>query len=270
MIIFGTTFGWADLALALSVTFLSVGTAYLPSPRAKSICFSIPLPFSTAFLSIRQPVDATASIGFLTISAFVWIAWFLYTKKAWSILLAELVALTFYCSVSTVVPFFVPHSGTVETFAFWISWGIMLPLCLAMIVWLPPKQESHHKSPLPVPVKTLLIFLIVFAVVFAKSHIRGFMTAFPYVTCFAVYEGRHSLYTLARRMPTLLLSLMPVFLICRWLPEHIGYFGALAVSWAVYIPCFIALDRFYSRRDGALLHESAEKQAAAIEPPLGE
>ena len=96
------------------------------------------------------------------------------------------------------------------------------------------------------------------------------MTAFPYVTCFAVYEGRYSLYTLARRMPTLMLSLMPLLLLCRWLPDHIGYFGALAVSWAVYIPCFVLMDRFYTRRDHALLHEPEGKRIEEIEPPLGE
>jgi hypothetical protein len=270
MIIAGMTFGLADLALVLSVTFLAVGTAYLPSPRAKSICFSIPLPFSCSFISTGQAVDATNVIGFLATWAFVWIAWVLYKRQAWPILTAELAALLFFCAVSTVVPFYIPHSGPVESLSFWISWCVMLPICLAMMVWLPPRQESHHKSPLPAPLKILLIFVIVFCVVLAKSHIRGFMTAFPYVTCFAVYEGRHSLYTLARRMPSFILSFMPVLLLCRWLPEHIGDFGALAAGWACFIPLFLFMDRFYTRRDQALMHEPAGGKTGEIEPPLGE
>jgi hypothetical protein len=270
MIIAGTTFGLADLALIGSVTFLAVGTAYLPSPRAKSICFSIPLPFSFSILSTGQAVDATNVIGFLATWSFVWIAWALYKKRAWHILAAELVALLFFCTVSTVVPFYIPRRGPVESLSFWVSWCVMLPISLTMMAWLPPRQESHHKSPLPVPLKTLLIFIIVFSVVLAKSHIRGFMTAFPYVTCFAVYEGRHSLYTLARRMPSFILSLLPVLLLCRYLPAHIGFFGALAVSWACFIPLFLFMDRFYTRRDQALLHEPVEKRAEEIEPPLGE
>jgi len=270
MIFAGTTFGLADLALMLSVTFLAVGVAYLPSPRAKSICFSIPLPFSMSLLSTGQAIDATAGIGILATWAFPWITWALYKKKAWAILLAELAALLFFCSVSAVVPLYVARTGPVETFAFWISWGIMLPICLAMMAWLPPRQEAHHKSPLPVPLKTLLIFIIVFSVVLVKPHIRGFMVAFPYVTCFAVYEGRHSLYTLARRMPSFILSIMPALLICRLLPPHIGFFGALAVSWAFYIPSLILIDRFYTRRDHAMLHEPPGKRDEEIEPPLGE
>jgi hypothetical protein len=200
----------------------------------------------------------------------LWIAWVLYTKAAWHILAAELAALLFFCTVSAVVPFYIPRDGTVETVAFWISWGVMLPISLAMMAWLPPRQESHHKSPLPVMLKTLMILLIVFSIVLAKSHIRGFVVAFPYVTCFALYEGRHSLYTLVRRMPSFILPLMPALLLCRWLPAHIGYFGALTVSWAVYIPSLIFIDRFYTRRDHALLHEPAEKRAEEIEPPIGE
>ena len=259
MSIEGATFGLADLALVLVVTFLAVGTAYLPSPRAKSICFSIPLPFSAALISSSQSVDATNAIGFLAIWAFVWMAWFLYTKKVWHILLAELAALLFYCSASYVVPFYVDHDGLIESICFWSAWGVMIPVSLAMIVLLPAKPESHYKSPLPVPLKTLLIFMMVLFVVFAKSHMRGFITSFPYVTSFAVYESRHSLYTLARRMPSFIISFLPVLLLCRYLPEHVGFAGALVASWICFIPLFILMDRFYTRRDNPVLQSLTEE-----------
>jgi hypothetical protein len=249
MSIEGVTFGLADLALVLVVTFLAVCTAYLPSPRAKSICFSIPLPFSAALISSGQSVDATNAIGFLAIWVFVWITWYLYTKRVWHILLAELTALLFYCIVSYVVPLYVAHDGLVESICFWSAWGVMIPISLAMMIFLPAKPESHHKSPLPVPLKTLLIFMMVFSVVLAKSHMRGFITAFPYVTCFAVYESRHSLYTLARRMPSFIVSFLPVLILCRYLPERVGFAGALAASWVCFIPLLILMDRFYTRRE---------------------
>jgi hypothetical protein len=233
----------------LVVTFLAVGAAYLPSPRAKSICFSIPLPFTAALISSGQSVDATNAIGILTIGVFVWIVWYLYTKKAWPILLAELTALLFYCVVSYVVPFYVAHDGLIESICFWSAWGVMIPISLAMMIFLPAKPESHHKSPLPVPLKTLLIFIMVFCVVLAKSHMRGFITAFPYVTCFAVYESRHSLYTFARRMPPFIISFLPVLFLCRYLPERFGFVGALAASWVCFIPLLILMDRFYTRRE---------------------
>jgi hypothetical protein len=245
--------GIADLVLVLVVTFLAVGTAYLPSPRAKSICFSIPLPFSAALVSSGQPVDATHAMGFLAMWAFVWIAWYLYTRRAWPILLAEAAALLIFCGVSYWVPLYVGQSGPVESMGFWGAWAIMILVSGAMIVLLPARRESNHRSPLPVLLKTLLVLLIVFSVVAAKSHLRGFITAFPYVTCFAIYEGRHSLYTLARRMPTFIVSFLPVLPLCRYLPGQIGLAGALAVSWACFLPLFILMDRFYARRDGAIL-----------------
>ena len=259
MSIAGVTFGLADLALVLVVTFLAVGTAYFPSPRAKSICFSIPLPFSAALISSGQSVDATNAIGFLAIWAFVWLAWFLYTKKIWPILLAELAALLFYLSISYIVPFYVGHEGLIESICFWSAWGLMIPVSLAMIVLLPAKHESHHKSPLPVPLKTLLIFMMVLFVVLAKSHMRGFITSFPYVTIFAVYESRHSLYTVARRMPSFIIPFLPVLLFCRYLPAHVGFTGALIASWVCFIPMFILMDRFYTRRDNAILQSLAEE-----------
>ena len=203
-------------------------------------------------------MDATNAIGFLAIWAFVWIAWFLYTKKVWPILLAELAALLFYLMVSYVVPFYVDHDGLIESISFWSAWGVMIPVSLAMIVFLPAKLESDYKSPLPVLLKTLLIFMMVLFVVLAKSHMRGFITSFPYVTIFAVYESRHSLYTVARRMPSFIIPFLPVLLFCRYLPEHVGFAGALVASWVCFIPMFILMDRFYTRRDNAILQSLTE------------
>ena len=159
------------------------------------------------------------------------------------------------------VPFYVDHDGLIESICFWSAWGVMIPVSLAMIVFLPAKPESHYKSPLPVLLKTLLIFIMVLFVVLAKSHMRGFITSFPYVTSFAVYESRHSLYTLARRMPSFIVSLLPVLLLCRYLPEHVGFAGALVASWACFIPILILMDRFYTRLDNPVLQSLAEENS---------
>ncbi len=174
--------------------------------------------------------------------------------------MAELAALLFYLSVSYVVPFYIGHDGLIESICFWSAWSVMIPVSLVMMVFLPAKLESDHKSPLPVPLKILLVFMMVLFVVLAKSHLRGFITSFPYVTSFAVYESRHSLYTLARRMPSFIISFLPVLVLCRYLPEHVGFAGTLVASWVCFIPLLILMDRFYTRRDNPVLQSLAEEE----------
>ena len=197
------------------------------------------------------------SIGILAMWTFVWIVWYLYKKEDWSILTAGLGSTSFFLSLSALSYLFIsligdPLRPSPSGFPGWLAFN--RPGHDGS--WLPARQEPHHKSPLPVPLKTLLIFVIVLFVVLAKSHFRGFMISFPYVTVFAVYESSHSLYTLARRMPSFILPFLPVLLFCRYLPAHVGFTGALIASWICFIPLFLLMDRFYTRRDDALLQSA--------------
>jgi len=256
-----------DIALICVVTFLAVGVAYVPSPRAKSLFFSLPLPFSAAILSINQSADATNIIGFIGGWTVVWGVYYLYAKRGWNIILAEVVGLAYYCGLSYCIPLIMPRGCDLEPYFFWGLLVGMVLVSLLMFRYLPPKAEPHHKSPMPMLLKTILVLAIVCCVVLAKSHMRGFVTAFPFVTTFALYEGRFCLYSMARRMPSFYLGVPPLLIAMRYLPDMIGMWGALAMAWACFVPVLMIMDRVYSKRDQRLLAQEY-KDIKKDEPEL--
>jgi len=96
--------------------------------------------------------------------------------------------------------------------------------------------------------KVPAVMSIVFGVVLLKEPLRGFMPFFPYVTIFAVYESRRSLYTLASRMPVMGLGSVPFLAAVRLLQPARGYALALLCGWACYLPIALLLDQLYARR----------------------
>ena len=88
---------------------------------------------------------------------------------------------------------------------------------------------------MPVWIKFPAIMAVIFALVQFKRQLGGFTTAFPMVGIVATYEGRHSLWTNVRRIPWILVIMVPMLITIRLCQSHFGMPVALALSWPVYL-----------------------------------
>jgi hypothetical protein len=251
----------ADLALVAVVTAMATATAYLRSPRAKSLAYMLPLPFTAAVVSSGQRVDATHALGIAMVWAYPWLVWLLHCRLRLGILLADAAALVVYLAVGLGLSRLVPREGRAADSLFWSFTAVLAASALGM-TFVPTRAEPGHRSRMPIYVKVPLLLLIVTAVVLAKNPLRGFMPTFPYVTVFAVYEARRSLHTLAARMPVFVLGFVPFMVICRELIPAWGCSPALALAWAAYLPVYLAVDRLMAARTPALSSEGDLRSSA--------
>jgi hypothetical protein len=250
-------FSPADAVLILAVTGMAVGVAYLHSPRAKTLLYMLPIPFTLALISSGRGVDATHPLAFLLVWAFPWNVYLLHVRLKVPIVAADLVALVVHVTVSLVLACLVPTRGGIglgvpEPVWFGVMLAVVLVAAGLALHAVPPRLESGHRSPLPPHVKVPIIMAVIIGIVLAKEVLRGFMPAFPMVTVIAVYEARKSLYTLAGRFPICLIGLVPVMLVLRVLvpygnPTATDYAVGLTLGWAVYIPVYLLLNRRYNR-----------------------
>jgi len=89
----------------------------------------------------------------------------------------------------------------------------------------------------------LAIALVTTSVVALKHQLGGFMTTFPMVGVVAAYESRHSLWTIVRRIPWVMLLMTLMMVVCRLTQERFGLAAALALSWPVLLVGLFLLRR---------------------------
>jgi hypothetical protein len=240
-------FGAADFALVGVVTAMATAMAYVHSPRAKSLIFCLPLPFTAGVIASGQPVGITHVVGVALVAVFPWLVWMLHTRWGLNIVLADLITVGAVLGAGFLLARLLPTGGPSEALAFWIAVVVLGLLAIVMLA-LPPRAEPGHRSALPIYFKVPAIAAIVLGIVLVKEPLRGFMPTFPFATIFAVYESRRSLYTLAWRMPIMTLGFVPMLVACRLLQAGHGYPLALACGWAGFVPIALLLDRHYARR----------------------
>jgi hypothetical protein len=61
------------------------------------------------------------------------------------------------------------------------------------------------------------------------------MAMFPMMGVITAYEGRHSLWTITRQVPIILLTFVPMMAFCRLTQDQIGLGGALAGGWIIHL-----------------------------------
>lgn len=251
---------FADLMLIFVVTVQSVSLAYVHSARAKSLLYMLPFPFSCALVATGKGVDATHVAGVFAVWLFPWVVYLLHVRCRLPILVADIGALLVHIMISLTLSHLIPATKEMQTFEGAIFENTLFwSLCAALLVssilmsFFPGRVEPGHKSPLPVWVKTPGVMLVVTTILYFKSELRGFMPAFPMVTLFAVYEARHSLYTLSSRfcifVGGFVLMLVALRLTVPYLePTTWDYVCGLGIGWALYVPAFLLAERAYQRR----------------------
>lgn len=247
----------ADIALVVAVTGMAVGMAYLHSPRAKSLVYMLPIPFSLALISTGRGIDATHMVGMGAVWIFLWVVWLLHSVAGLNIIVADLAAIAIHAAGSLALARALPAAGS-RGEPPWF-WGSCAAVAVVSLCALLPRTrgERGHRSDMPVYVKAPLVLVLVACLIAAKEPLRGFMPSFPMASVFAVYEARHSLKTLTMRFPIFMFGFAGMAAVLRILLPARGPIAAvdfllpLAASWAVYVPIYLAMDKWHSRRAAA-------------------
>lgn len=228
-----------DGVLMLAVAIQATAFAYVPSPRVKAVLYSIPVPFTLASLSLGLPVDVTHVLGLPLVFLYTNGVRWLHVGARVPIVAAIAACALGHCAIGMVLSRIVPQTEM----AFWIAMAGVVGVSVWLFATMPHRHEPAHRSPLPVPVKFGLILLIIGGLVTIKQLLRGFMAFFPMVGLVAAYEARHSLWTLGRQVPVLMLAMCPLLAVCHVVQPRWGLGGGLAAGWAVFIVVLAGLSR---------------------------
>jgi hypothetical protein len=92
--------------------------------------------------------------------------------------------------------------------------------------------------------------LLISGLVLIKQHLGGFTTMFPMVGTVAAYEARNSLWTIVRRIPWVIVLMVPMMAVIRLAQPHIGLPAALAAAWPLFLVLLWLFRNRYGRGNG--------------------
>jgi hypothetical protein len=237
-------FGPWDILLILTVTAMGVVVAYLHHPTWKAAMLSLPLPFTIATVSLRQPVNTTHVTGLVLLFLFTHGVRLLYSRFRVPIAAAIAIPALGYCAAGGLLARILPRTPA----AFWTACAGSVLIAAAAWRAMPPRDERGHRSPLPVPVKSLLTIAIVSGLVMIKQILQGFMALFPMVGVLAAYEARHSLWTTCRQISLVMLTMTPMMAACYLVQSRAGLATGLAAGWVVLLILAIPLIRYLKKQ----------------------
>lgn len=231
--------GWIwNLALITVVSLQCTVMAYVHHPKLKAFVYSLPFPFTFAVFVTGGTIEASNVLGLLVLLVYIHSVRLWYHRLQTGIWLAIALSALTYCLLGTSLFRLVPPTS----FAFWVSCGIVAVVALINLKIQPHRDEPGHRTPLPLYMKLPVIVAVVSLLVMARSHLGGFMTTFPMVGILGAYESRHSLWTMSRQFPRMMISMLFLMSLSRTLLPYWGLYGALAAGWVVCLPllCWIS------------------------------
>lgn len=233
---------WLRLVLPAAVLTLFVSTiAYIHNPRLKTLVFSMPVPFTCAYLSTAMKIQPTHMTGIIFVASYHWIVWTIYRKLRLPLGVGIAVGVAFYLTCAATTAWLFRHQGWEPP----MNWMIGLVFLLwAIGCWLyRPIHEPGHRSTAPWYVKIPIVFPIAIVLFSLKELLRGAVTTFPYAGVFTSYEMRHSPRTLAGQYTINNISFILMFVV-MWKLEPHGRAIALLGGWAVVLSMLTMIYRF--------------------------
>jgi hypothetical protein len=229
--------GVRDVELVLAVSAQAGLLAYMREPRWKAAVFSLPIPFTMAALSLGHPVGASNVLALLVLFFYVQAVRVLHQKWHVPIVLAIALSAGGYILAGSAAAAVVPDTEV----TFWFSCLVTLSTGIALLRLLPSRREPAYRSPLPVWLKLPIIAAVVGLLVTLKQVLLGFMTLFPMMGTVGAYEARHSLWTIGRQMPVVMITLTPMMAVCRLTQTGLGLGAALGLGWIAFALVFAPL-----------------------------
>ena len=204
--------------------------ASIHSPRVKMLVFSMPIPFTCAYLVNNHPVDSSNMSGIVLVTLYHWIVFWMVVKRGLPLALAIGASVTCYIGTAILIK----------------SWIVTVPLVLSTVMvtlmWAAgswsykPIHEEGHRGKSPWYLKLPVVFAIALVIYSLTGLLGGAVTTFPYAGVFTSYEMRRNLRTLAGQYMVNNLSFIAMFVAIA-VAEHSGAnrFVALLAGWIVVI-----------------------------------
>lgn len=225
--------GW-DAALVAAVTGMVTVMAVLRTPRSKAWVLVFPVPFTLASLAVGTRLDATHVAATGTTFLYTFLVWFAATRLRVPLVAAIAVAVASFLAVGTFAHAALPRGDA----PFWWAVAAVTVAGAVLHATLPVRDEIPRTRDLPIVVKVPLAALVVLGLVAIKGWIGGFMTMFPMVGVIASIENREGLWSNVRRIPVVMVTMMPLMVTARLTEPHVGLFTSLAIGW---LPFLVAL-----------------------------
>lgn len=244
--------GFWDALLVVAVSVHATVLAYVHNPRGKALLYSLPVPFTIATLAVGSPVGVTHVLGLPMVLLYTHGVRWLHVNGRLPIILSIVIAVVAYVGIAAGLVLIAPSGNT----AFWVLLVVIGVFSGWLYLRIPFRREEGYRSPLPIPLKFVVIAGVVTGLILIKRHLQGFTALFPMVGVVAAYEARHCLWTLGRAVPVLILAMLPMFAVCRLTQDRLGLGRALALGWVFFLAALAPLAR-KMWRDGEPDEEAA-------------
>ena len=221
-----------DVLLVGVVTAQSLLVAYCESPKWKGLFLSVPVPFTVIALSVGRPIDASNIVALFVLLTYTQAVRLLHERVGVPIVVAIAISLTLYVVIGWASSDVVPSTDM----TFGLACAITVPAGLVLHRLFAATTESSYRTTLPIALKLPVIFAVVGFLISIKHGLAGFAPMFPLVSVVGAYETRHSLWTLARTVPVLMVALPPMLIVTRLTQSSVGLGWGLALGWIAYLP----------------------------------
>lgn len=229
---------WDGLLVAV-VALQATVLAYMRSPRWKAFLMSLPFPFTVITLSLDRPIGPSHVLALLATFAYIQAVRLAHLRLRLPILAAIGLAVGLYAGLGWVGVGAAPSGEK----PFWLACALTFGFGLLAYLKMPYRSEPGHRTPLPLWQKLPVVFSVVFLLVQIKGALQGFATLFPLLGVVGAYEARHSLWTIARQVPVLILCMVPMMAVTHLAQERLGLPLALALGWLALLGIFIPFTR---------------------------
>lgn len=209
----------SPMALVLAVMVSTI--AYISSARWKIFVFSVPIPFTCAYLATDIAINATHVAGLLLSSGYHWLIYLAVGRARVPLAAAIPIGAMLYVGAASSL-IYVSESSALGPID---AWPIGAMLAVGIAYWLvmfrlfQPRHDGAHRSYAPWWVKGPLIYILALVIYSLTGLLGGAVTTFPYAGVFTSYEMRKSLRTLAGQYSLNLVAFMAM-LGAMWVTER--------------------------------------------------
>lgn len=219
-----------DAVLIVVVTVQSLALAYAESPRTKRLFMTLPFPFTVVILSVGRPIDGSNFASMIVLLAYTQICRVLHTRLNVPIVPTIAIAVVFYAATGWLLGGIFPKGDL----AFWVSCGLIVAIGFALNRLLANVHETPYRTTLSLSAKLPAMLAVSTLLVLIKNGLQGFAGFFPLVSVIAAYETRTSMWTLARPVPILMMTITPMLIVARLVQPHYGLGAGMALGWVAF------------------------------------
>jgi hypothetical protein len=231
---------WPTILISAAVLTVFVSAiAYIHNPRLKTLVFSMPVPFTCAYLATGMKINATHIFGLVFVTLYHWIVYLIYKRLGRSLWLGIATGVTFYLLAAA---FVARIPGVTQVPVLLAAGGVFVLWAIASSLY-HPIHEPGHRSRAPWFVKMPIIFPIAVSLFTLKEVLRGAVTTFPYAGVFTSYEMRHSPRTLAGQYTINNISFMLMFLVIHALDSRLPKPMPLLAGWVATVSTLLVIYR---------------------------